>query len=247
MNKTSYFLKKHSSTILTVISAGGVIATTVLAVKATPKATKLMLAAEQEKGEKLSPMEVVKVAWKPYVPAMVSGVSTMVCIFGINHFNTKRQASLMSAYALLENSFKEYRKHAEELYGETTDMDIKTKIVESIFNENGITKPEDEKLLFFDYQSKQFFESTMQHVAQAECEFLDNLHDRGYACINEYYDILGIPGVEYGYQLGWYDFENNDPYNCHEFEINLEEVTIKDDVQCWVISFSMPPSFDYII
>ena len=246
MNKTTYFLKKHSSTILTVISAGGVVATTVLAVKATPKATQLMLEAEQEKGEKLSPMEVVKVAWKPYIPAAISGISTIVCIFGVNHISAKKQASLMSAYALLENSFKEYRKQTELLYGEEADENIRNKIVESKFNENELESHE-EKLWFFDYQSMQFFESTMQHVMQAECKFIETLNDRGYACINEYYDILGIPGTEYGYQLGWYDLEDNDPYNCHGLEINYEEINMDDDKKCWVITFSMPPSFDYVI
>lgn len=246
MNKTSYFLKKHSSTILTVISAGGVVATTILAVKATPKASKLMLKAELEKGDKLTPVEVVKATWKPYVPAMISGVSTIVCIFGINYISTKKQASLMSAYALLENSYREYRKKTELLYGDEADDNVKNKIVECKFNESGIN-PQEEKLLFFDYQSMQFFESTMEHVMVAENKFLDIMNEKGYGCLNEYYDILGIPGVEYGYQLGWYDFENNDPYNCHGLEFNYEKTMLNGDVECWIINMSMPPSFDYII
>ena len=63
----------------------------------------------------------------------------------------------------------------------------------------------------------------------------------------DYYDILGIPRVEYGFQLGWFDIENNDPYNCRELEFNYEEVSIRDNFKCWIISTNMPASYDYIV
>ena len=45
------FLRKNGSTILTCVGGVGVVATTVMAVKATPKAIQLIKAAEEEKGE----------------------------------------------------------------------------------------------------------------------------------------------------------------------------------------------------
>ena len=54
------FLRKNSSTILTCIGGVGVVATTVMAVKATPKAIQLIKAAEDEKGEKLTRMETIQ-------------------------------------------------------------------------------------------------------------------------------------------------------------------------------------------
>ena len=49
LNNVERFLKRNSSTILTVIGATGVIATTVLAVSATPKVMRLLEKAEKEK------------------------------------------------------------------------------------------------------------------------------------------------------------------------------------------------------
>lgn len=243
MNKTSYLLRKHSATILTVISAGGVIATTVLAVKATPKATKLLLNAELEKGDKLTPVETVKAAWKPYIPAAVTGFSTIACIFGANYLNTKKQASLMSAYALLDSSFRTYRDKVKLLHDENVENTVMQEIVRSKFDKREIGK---DKKLFFDYQSMQFFESTFEDVMRAEEEFMEVFETRGYACLNEFYDLLGLPYVEYGYQLGWFVVEDNDPYNCHEFAFHHEEVTIDDDLECCIITTSMPPSYDSI-
>jgi hypothetical protein len=240
MNKTQYFLKKHSSTILTVVGATGVVGTAVLAVKATPKALLLLEEAKKEKQDELTPVEVVKVAWKPYIPAILVGSSTIACIFGANYLNTKNQASLMSAYALLDSSFKEYRAKVNEIHGEDADIKIVQEVASDKFDEN--MELEDDKLLFFDYQSIRFFESTMDQVLRAETEFLELLHNRGYACLNEYYDLLGLPHCDFGYQLGWYDYEQNDPYECEELEFNYEETTMKNGGKCWVIDVNMTPT-----
>lgn len=244
MNKAQYFLKKHSTTILAVAGSTGVVATSVLAVKATPKAMLLVEEAKKEKGDDLTPVEVVKVAWKPYIPAVITGASTIACIFGINHLSVKNQASLMSAYALLDSSFKEYQNKVNELYGEDADKHVKEDIIKAKFDD---VELEDGKELFFDYNSCRYFESTMDKVLQAETAFLEVLQNRGYACLNEYYDLLGIDYTEFGYQLGWMDLENNDPYNCKELEFSYEEVTIRDNIKCWIISTNMPAALDYII
>ena len=90
------FLTRNASTILTFIGAGGVIATSVIAVKATPGALKLLERAKEEKGEDLTTLEKVKVAGPAYIPAVVTGASTIACIFGANVLNKRNQASLMS-------------------------------------------------------------------------------------------------------------------------------------------------------
>jgi hypothetical protein len=131
MTKTKLFFKKHSSTILTVIGAVGVVGTAVLSVKATPKALKLIEEKKQElEKEELTAIETVKTAWKPYIPAAITGFSTIACIFGANYLSVRSQASLMSAYALLDRSYKEYREKTEELYPEES-----TKVNQEIINQ----------------------------------------------------------------------------------------------------------------
>ena len=62
------FLKRNSSTILTIVGAAGVVATAVTAVWATPKALKLLEDAKRDKGEELTKIETVQVAAPAYVP-----------------------------------------------------------------------------------------------------------------------------------------------------------------------------------
>lgn len=70
---------KHSPEILTGVGIAGMITTTVMAVRATPKAIQLL---DEEKrrqqADKLEPMDVVKTAWKCYIPAAVTGTVSVV-------------------------------------------------------------------------------------------------------------------------------------------------------------------------
>ena len=51
LDRSKLYLKNNASTILTCVGAVGVVATTVSAVKATPKAMRLLDNAKKEKGE----------------------------------------------------------------------------------------------------------------------------------------------------------------------------------------------------
>lgn len=247
MNKVELFMRKHSPTILTILGTGGVVATSVLAVKATPKALILLEEAKKTKGEDLTPVEVVKVAWRPYIPAIITGVSTVACIWGINILNTRSQASLMSAYALLDNTYKEYQNKVKELHGEEDELNVRNEIIKSKYIPD--VEIQNGTELFFDGLSMRYFKSTMDNVLRAETLFMEALNIRGYACVNEYYDSLGIPRVDWGYSLGWFDYESNDPYNCKELEFMYEDIMVGDEepTKCWIISTSRPPATDYIV
>lgn len=122
--RVGHQLYRSSPTILTVVASVGVIVTTITAVRATPKAIKLLKEAEAEKGENLTKVEIIRVAGPSYIPSALLGISTIVCIFGANALNQKKQASLMSAYAMLNESYKQYRKSAKIVYGEDADDKI---------------------------------------------------------------------------------------------------------------------------
>ena len=107
-NDVKVGFNKNSPAILTGIGITGMLTSTVLAVKATPKALKLLDQAENDKCDELTTVEKIKVAWKPYIPAVISGVSTISCIFGAHFLNRRAQASMASAYALLSNTYLAY-------------------------------------------------------------------------------------------------------------------------------------------
>ena len=241
-NLASYaksFLSKNSSTILTIIGGAGVIGTAVLAAKATPKALALVEEAKEEKGEELTTWETVKVASPAYIPATAACVGTLICIFGANVLNKRSQAALTSAYALIDNAYKEYKGKLKELYGE----EAHNKIVDAIMVEKAeemrvcnynfvsycdlsVEDGSSEPRLFYDEYSNRFFESTIERVMNAEYHFNRNFVLRGYAFLNEFYEFLGIEKTDYGDKVGWVVDDENEFY---WIDFNHRKAPMDDD------------------
>lgn len=239
------FLSRNSSTILTCIGGIGVILTSVMAVKATSKALPLLEKAKEEKGEELTKVEKVRVAGPAYIPTIIAGASTIACIFGANVLNKKQQAALMSAYALMDNSYKEYKKKVEELYGKEADGQIRKEIVKDKYEENDISV-EDDKQLFFDDFSMRYFESTMEDVVKAEYNLNRALSIDNYACINEFYEFLGIDKIAGGDQLGWSEEKLFETTWCSWLDFRHEKAVMDDGLECHIIYMAAEPSLGYL-
>lgn len=154
MNKILTIIKKNSPTILSILACAGVVSTTVLAIKAVPKAQDRQLIALSKKEQKydtryydnepvtfnmkepLTKKEAILASIPAYIPTAISAAATMACILGANVLNKKAQASLMSAYMLTNQHFNEYRRAAKEVYGEDADRKIKERIAIDDYNDN---------------------------------------------------------------------------------------------------------------
>lgn len=241
LSKSQVFLKRNSATILTVVGAAGVIATTVTAVKATPKALLLLEEAEEIKGEELTKFEKVKIAGPAYIPTVVLGVSTLACIFGANTLNKRNQASLMSAYALLDSAYKDYRAKVDELYGKEAGEQVRAGIAKDKYEESEPHQLEDGKLLYYDFYSGRYFEATPAEVKNAEYNLNRSLALDDYSYLNEWYTLLGIEGVEHGLDFGWCTWGNSDMYWQSWIDFHHEKVEMDDGMECIIISFNQDP------
>ena len=209
--RTQTVVSKHSPEILTGLGIAGMITTTVLAVKATPKALVLI---HEEKceldAEELTPVEVVKAAWKPYVPAAVTGAVSIACLVGASSVSSRRNAALATAYKLSEAAFTEYRDKVVETIGEKKEQAVKDKVAEEAVKKTPVesTKIIDTnkgKTLFLDYMSGRYFESDIETIKRAENDLNRRmLHDTfGSASLNEFYDELGLDHIGAGDTIGW--------------------------------------------
>lgn len=244
LSHSKLFLNRNASTILTVIGGAGVLATAVLAVRETPKAMRNVQEATEEKGEELTTFEVIKAAGPAYIPAVIAGTATLACIFGANVLNKRQQASLMSAYALLDTNFKNYQKKAEELYGEGAGIRIREELAKDEYEETDI-RVEEGKELFYDMYSNRYFQSTLYDVQQAEYRLNRNLITRDYAYLNEFYEELGIEPVIAGYSLGWTRAANLDVYWQEWIDFDHEKVTMDDGLECHIIKMQCEPIPDF--
>lgn len=244
LSKSQMFLKRNSATILTCVGAAGVIATTVTAVKATPKALTLLEKAKEEKGEELTKLEAVKIAGPAYIPSVVLGVSTLACIFGANVLNKRGQASLMSAYALVDSSYKDYRKKVDELYGEEAGGQVRAGIAKDKYEDIDI-ELSDGRLLYYDFYSGQYFEATPAEVKNAEYELNRKLMMDDCVYLNEWYHLLDLEPLEHGLDFGWSTCANMDAYWQTWIDFHHEKTVMDDGLECIIISFMQDPFPDF--
>ena len=132
-NKGMMTVAKHSPEILAGLGTVGVIASTVLACKATTKLSTIMeetsesvnkvkeVASNPVYAEKYSAEDAqkdmtiiyvqsgVKIL-KVYLPAIALGTISLACLLGSNNILRNRNAALSAAYLTVDKSFKEYRK-----------------------------------------------------------------------------------------------------------------------------------------
>lgn len=239
-------ISKHTPEILIGVGVAGMLTTTVLAVAATPKALRLIEDAKNEEGvDRLTPMEVVKVTWKCYIPAAVTATASTACIIGASSKYMKRNTALAAAYKLSETALTEYREKVVETIGEKKEKMIREEIDKDRIDRNPVSKNEviiTEKgdTLCYDHLSGRYFKSDIELIRKAA----NNLNREMtvgigmYVSLNEFYDEIGLDRIPLGDELGWVvDKGLIDPdFSAH----------VTDRGQpCLVLGFVTPPRRDF--
>lgn len=199
------WIKKNASTILTCVSAVGMVGTVVLAVRATPKAMRACTDAQVEKGRtQLTKLEVAKAAAPAYLPTIAAGTGTLLCLFGANVLNRRQQASLISAYAALDQAFADYRTRVISFGGKEVDKAVTDAIEDEKRDVEENRPPWDEMQTFYLEGYPQFFEATMETVRTAEYVLNRNFVLKGEVSFNEFLRFLGLDDLgEKGENIGW--------------------------------------------
>lgn len=164
VTKASLKLRKHSPEILAAAGAVGVVASTVMACKATTKVNGIMEETKQQVNDVHTVLEDENVSIekyseedakkdltiiyaqtgvklvKTYAPAAALGVLSLGCLLTSNNILRKRNVALAAAYATVEKGFKEYRGRVIERFGEAVDRELKynikaKKITETVVDE----------------------------------------------------------------------------------------------------------------
>lgn len=168
IHKVGFKFKKHSPEILTGAGIVCVVASTVMACKATTKLSAILDETKEQTNQIHGYVEnngysekytendekkdlaivytksCVNVA-KLYGPSILVGVLGVTSILAGNNVLRKRNVALTAAYTAVDSSFKKYRERVVERFGEAVDRELKNnarkeevEVVET--DENGETK-----------------------------------------------------------------------------------------------------------
>lgn len=150
-NRTGLQLKKHSPEILLAAGVVGVVASGVMACKATLKVQEIVEDAKgkidtihevsndpkmaekytEEDSKKDLAIVYTQTAVKMiklYGPSVALGVASLGCMIGSNRILNKRNVALAAAYTAVDKSFKEYRGRVIERFGKQMDKELKYNI-----------------------------------------------------------------------------------------------------------------------
>ena len=196
-------ISDKSPEILIGFGLAGMLTSTVLAVKATPKALDIL---EREDRE-VSKVDKVKLTWKCYAPAAVGYCVSAACIIGANSVNVKRNAVLAGAYKLSETALLEYRDKVTEVLGEEKEKEIRDSIAEDRVNK---TERKSEVIiagkgdtLCYDMHSGRYFKSNMDEIKRKLNEINYKLMQDNILSVNDFYDQIGLDPISTGYDFGW--------------------------------------------
>lgn len=237
-------IKKHSPEILTGIGIAGMITTTVMAVRATPKALILIEERKEEIGaEKLEAMDMVKTTWACYIPAAITGTLSVACLIGASSVNARRNAALATAYTLSESALKDYQGKVIEMFGEKKNEAVKDAVAKDKVEKNPVVTREviiTEKgnTLCYDAISGRYFKSDIEKIKKAECELNRQMLDDMYVSLNDFYYEIGLDSVKLGDELGW-------NVDSGYIDLSFSSQLASDGTPCLVIDYSVAPRYDY--
>ena len=239
------FINRHSPEILTGMGIAGMVATTVLAVKATPKAIKLLEARKEElETDKLTPTETVLTTWKCYIPSAVTGATSIACLIGASSVNVRRNAALAAAYNLSTSALAEYKEKVVDTIGENKERTVRDKVAQSNIDNTPIKTNEvvfvgNGETYFLDPLSKRYIKSNIDTVNKIENTLNKQiLHDFcGSVSLNEFYDELGLERTDLGDEIGW----NTD----NLIDLDIRVGTTPDGNPCFVIGHNHPPKWGF--
>ena len=227
----------NSSTILSGASVAGVIATAVLASKASRRVPERLDGLETTRREK------IEACWTLYIPAAISGAATIACIVGANQIGLRRNAALLGAYTLADTAFREYKEEVLEQLGAAKERKVTDKIAEKQIAEHPVSDAQviitgGGDQLCYESLTGRYFKSDIEKIRQSENEINRRMVGGDmYASLNEFWALVGLASTTIGEELGF----NLDNFVTLVFSSHLAD----DGRPCLAVGYTKLPIKDY--
>ena len=241
---------KKSPALLVGLGLSGMILTTVMAVKATPKALDILVDVKEkhkdDDDKKALAKDIVCKVVPVYVPAAIVGIVSSGCIIGASAINFRRNAALATAYTLSENALREYQSKVIDTIGPRKEKAIHDDISKDHVDQHPVSNTQvivtgKGNTLFYDELTDRYFYFDLSKVATIELELNKRLMSYDYIGLDEVYYEFGLKcprrrhdGNDDGYDLSDMGFNIKDGY----FEIHQSPQLADDGQPCIALRFS---------
>ena len=263
-------ISNNSPTILTGIAVAGLVTTTILGIKATPKALSViddhiwtlyenevenqdqMSFAEwlgvdtnayswKDKTRLLSRSETIRLTWKLYLPAAAIGAATIACIISANHISLRRNAALASIYGITEAAFKEYQTKVVETIGKNKELKIRDEVSSDRIKKN---PPGMKEVIFTGKGDLMCYDSLSGRYFKSNVDHIRKaVNQLNYNMLNEMFITLN----EFYYAIGLAETRLGSQLGWDigrgRLEIDFSTQLTDQDEPCLVLNYSVEPKF----
>lgn len=261
-NKVPVLADKNAPLLLMLAGIGGLAATVVSAVKATPLAIDKMddeIAKRYEKGEieyeelpmsvnksdmefrfdELGPKQIIKSCWKCYVPTVILGALSISSFIGSYKVNTARLTAMTAMYEFTANAYDRYRRNVAKVSPKTDVKATKAARDERVKDipESKFDGLPEGKEVCIDLYTGNVFYSTREDVLVAVNKIKDKfLAGEMFISLNEFYDEVDADHVGVGDDVGW----------SPDTDLDIQfDSALRNGKPCLTIGYFANPRFDY--
>lgn len=252
---------KNSPVLLIGLGIGSFTSAVILAVRATPKALKLIDEKKEEKrksiknysneqsskilpNSELTKIEIVKTCWKCYAPAALSMLIGVVSLVSSSCISQRRNALLTTACAATQTAFNEFRTKTKDIIGEEKTKEVIDAVAKDRIDKTPIN---DDEIIYtgqgddwcFDAQCGRYFKGDIGKIKNAINTINYRLLNEMCVSLNEFYYEIGLDGTGLGDKVGW-NIENGmiEPAFSSIFSDEKNKT-------CFVVDFNLQPLYNY--
>lgn len=244
LKRSEKLIVDNSPAILTSLGVVGTVSTAILTGKAAYEAA-LVLESDINSASKnyiQTPKRKLELTWPLFIPASLSGISTIFVIIAANRIGTRRATAITTAYFLSEKAFEEYRQKVIETIGDKKEEKIRGGVAQDSVN----AKPTSDStilitgsgtVLCYESYTGRYFESSMEALRKAANNVNARVINNYYASLSDFYAEVGLPNTKISDDIGW----NVDSL----LELQFSTVLSEDQRPCLAIDFRTAPIRNY--
>ena len=230
MNKIEKMLRKNAPDLLLTVGVCSLIGSTIMAVKSTPKANRIL---EEKKGStKIEKLKAVVPCYTPSALLACAGTASIICSRNITR---NRFTAMATAYTVTSSTLRSFKKNLEEVVEPEKVKIIKSKVAKDNLKESKNDIPindGDKKPLFFDDISGRYFRSTINDIDKAVNELNKQMMNDMCIRLNDFYNEIGLDRIKIGEDLGW---------NIEKglIEVHYDSTIADNDEPCIVLDYEL--------
>lgn len=234
------FTTIHSPEILTSIGITGMVSSTVLAVKATPKAMEAL----REYRDDIPFETKFRVCWKYYIPAAGLSILSASCLIGSNSISLRRNAALATAYKLSTDALAEYQEKVTETIGDKKEKHMREeiardKIKDTPYSEDCVYDTGKGETLCLDAYVGRYFKSDIESIKQAINKLNYEMMQHQFVSLNDLYYELGLKPTKMGNDFGW-------AVEKGLITVDFGAGLADDRIPCIAMNYTVPIKYEYL-